>query len=64
MSDHPPPDATVQLSVEELDAIFEAARPMDRDPVTGMEAAHFAGEAKASEAMHRQIIETADILIE
>lgn len=59
--DAPPPEATLQITIAELDAILEEARPSD-DPETVLEAAQHAGQVQAAEHVHHATIEAADII--
>lgn len=59
--DVPPPDATLQLTARELDAILDEARPGD-DPATVLEAAQHAGIVQGAEHVHHAVIDQADIL--
>lgn len=59
-----PADATLQLSVSDLDDIFADVRPIGTDVDSDLEGAHVVGQIDAAIAMHQQIIDEADVLIE
>lgn len=63
--DVPPPEATLQLTVRELDEIFADARPSgEANTDSELEAGYHVGQIDAAVAMHRKIIDEADIILE
>jgi len=65
MTEMPPQDAELRLTVAELDAILDDVHPDGRAPTeTPLEAGYHIGQVDATRQMHRAIIDDADVIIE
>ena len=65
MTDIPPPEATLQLDVQDLDAILEEVHPDGDAPTDApLEAGYHLGKVDGSRQMHRKLIDAADVILE